>query len=223
MPIEGVESGDRDHFEDVRISLLNDVIPVKGKNMLELGPYEGYQTYMLEKLGAASVTSIEANSLSYLKCLIVKDLFNLNVNLLHGDYREYLKNCNKKYDIVLASGVLYHMTDPIELINDIAKITDVLFIWTHCYPRTGVEFSYGNHFESDVPTLLYDKYKAYKQLYYTGVDYHAGSNVEYSMWLDVDSLYEALKDAGFKDINVINEGFDSNAGIVTLLIAKKSN
>lgn len=220
LPIEGVESGDRLHFEDIRIELWNNVVSVKGKTILELGPFEGFHACMLEELGAKSVTSIEANSLSYQKCLVVKDLFKLQANFMLGDYREYLKNCNEKYDIVLASGMLYHMIDPVELIFDIAKVTDVLFIWTHCYPKPGSEGLYKNKFDSEKPTLLHKKYKAYKHMY-PQVDYHAGGGAKYAMWLTEESLLEALKDAGFNDIIYMGDGFDSDEGSVVLLTAKK--
>lgn len=85
--------------------------------VLELGPLEAGHTYMLEKMGARSIVAVEANSRAYLKCLIVKELFELKrAKFLLGDFVAYLKNNTRHFDLCLASGVLYHMQNPAELL-----------------------------------------------------------------------------------------------------------
>src|SRR2546421_7977955 len=48
-----------------------------GMSVLELGPLEAAHTCQLERLGAERILAIEANSEAYLKCLIMKQGFQL--------------------------------------------------------------------------------------------------------------------------------------------------
>jgi hypothetical protein len=99
--------------------------------VLELGPLEGAHTYQLEKLGVREVIAIEANVEAFLKCLIVKNLAGLRSRFLLGDFVEYLKDDSSRYDLIFCSGVLYHMQDPVQLIELMAAHTDRIFVWTH--------------------------------------------------------------------------------------------
>ena len=106
----------------------------KGLRILELGPLEGGHTYKLEKLGAGDLIAIEANVEAYLKCLITKELAGLKVaKFLLGDFVEYLRHDETRYDLIFCSGVLYHMLDPVDVIKMIAARTDRVFVWTHYY------------------------------------------------------------------------------------------
>src|SRR5215207_5994601 len=112
-------------FNDTRIrALLQHLDSIKGFKILELGPMEGGHTYMLHEAGA-SVTSIESSSRSYLKCLVVKEILHLNRAHFHlGDFVPYLAETRDRYDLVMASGVLYHTLDPLHVLERIAAITD---------------------------------------------------------------------------------------------------
>jgi len=222
FPIEGILSGNAAHFTaDDRVSRCNGVVPVAGKKILELGPFEAFHSYQLEELGAGSVTSIESNKISFLKCLIVKNVFKLKTEYLHGDFREYLKSCEEKFDIVLASGVLYNMTDPIQLIRDIAGVTDTVFIWTFYYTKERTDIQY--MFENTEPILLHSKYKVHKRIY-EGRDAKtfSGGEKPYSMWPERETVLEALNDAGFDKINICVDHSLDAGGNHLLLVAEKS-
>ena len=99
---------------------------LSGMNILELGPLEGGHTYMLEQLGASNVTAVESNIVSWLKCLVIKELLELQRSkFLLGDVLAYLSVCDTRYDAVMASGILYHMADPVTLIERISNICDI--------------------------------------------------------------------------------------------------
>lgn len=124
-------------IDDLRISHLLKALGRNGRldglKILELGPLEGLHTVALERLGA-EVTAIEANSNAYLKCLIVKEIAGLkNSKFLLGDFVEQLKSDGSRYDIVHCCGVLYHMADPITLIEKMASVADRCFVWSHVY------------------------------------------------------------------------------------------
>ena len=104
-----------------------------GKRVLELGPLEGGHTYLLETRGAV-VTAVEANTRAFLKCLIFKEIVGLkSAQFLCGDFMEYLRATPDRFDFCLASGVLYHMTEPAELIALVAEVAEKAYFWTHYY------------------------------------------------------------------------------------------
>ena len=221
LPLEGVTSGGIGLFSDNRIKSWNNLCPVKNKRILELGPLECAHTYMLEKLGAASVTSIESSSQHFLKCLIVKELFDLKVELLHGDFREYLKNCEHEYDIVLASGVLYHMVDPIQLIHDIAKAANNVFVWTHYYSEERTDIN--TQFDLE-PIYLTEKYRGYKQ-YYGDTSNCAkfyGGTRPYSVWLKKNDIFSMCREAGFENIALIEDNLSHPNGNCVTFFANKN-
>lgn len=123
-------------FEDDRIKWAEEMHlgGFKGKRILELGPLEAGHTYMLHQMGAKEIVSIEANSQAFLKCLCIKEIFKLDrANFLFGDFFEFLKSDTTKYDTIIASGVLYHSMQPLELLKLISERTKNLFLWTHYY------------------------------------------------------------------------------------------
>lgn len=118
-------------FEDSRISwMLKELGGIEGFRVLEIGPLEGGHTYMLEKAGA-SVLAIEANRDCFLRCLIVKNFLDLHSEFVYGDANQL--NIEEKFDLVLASGVLYHMVDPISFMSKLSQVSDIIFVWTHYY------------------------------------------------------------------------------------------
>ena len=129
-------------FEDPRLEwLVEQVGGVRDRRVLELGPLEGGHTYMLERLGAASVLAVEANTRAYLKCLITKEILRLERSrFICGDFVEYLRHNPERFDVCVASGVLYHMTRPAALISLMAAVTDRVCLWTQYYdPDLGPE------------------------------------------------------------------------------------
>jgi hypothetical protein len=132
-PEFGVTGGKGAFYADTRIAWLMDQVgSLEGKRVLELGPLEAAHTYMLEQRNPASLCAIEANKLAYLRCLVVKEILNLKVaRFLLGDFCEWLERTPERYDLIVASGVLYHMQDPLKLIELIAARTNAFYLWTH--------------------------------------------------------------------------------------------
>jgi SAM-dependent methyltransferase len=132
--IPGIGLGSVPAFEDVRIRwLVAQAGGLAGKSVLELGPLEAGHTHMMAAAGADPILAIESNSRAFLKCLIVKSAFDLKAELLLGDFRKFLATTDRHFDFLLASGVLYHMSDPLSLIEDACRIADRIGIWTHYF------------------------------------------------------------------------------------------
>ncbi|MDM8545251.1 DUF1698 domain-containing protein [Candidatus Venteria ishoeyi] len=201
-------------FEDDRIAwMLQQIGDISGQDILELGPLEAGHSYMLEQAGAASVTSIEANTRAYLKCLVMKEVLELQrVCFLLGDFVTWLRREQvPHFDLSIASGVLYHMKNPVELLELLAKTSDRLFIWTHYYDK---EILANN------PNIPADKFAQGQETSWAGFqhtlypqDYQAALNWNgfcggpetSSCWLPRQTILDALVFFGFKNIQIYGE------------------
>ncbi len=227
-PVLGLHAGHLPTFDDTRIKLLlAHLDSIKSYKVLELGPLEGGHTYMLHEAGAR-VIAIEGNSRSFLKCLVVKEILNLNrAHFFLGDFVPFLETTHDKFDMVIASGVLYHTLDPVHLLESIAPHTDKIAIWTHYWaeepvtsdesiarvfmdPPTSVEW------RGESITLHPRHYR--EALGWTGF---CGGPETSANWLERDDLMRVLTQLGFVNITVLEEDTAHVNGPAILLCAER--
>lgn len=196
--------------EDPRIDWLMKQVNVKNLNILELGPLEGAHTLMLERAGA-TVTAIEANVGAFQRCLVVKNQFNLVSKFILGDFEKY--NFDKNYcDLIVASGVLYHLKDPVSFLGTISSASNRLFIWTHYFESDLSKWNPSlkpilNSGKWAYKTPIVKKYddleiRMVKQLYGEDLGWSGfcgGSDV-YSHWIFKEDLLKLLSHFGFSKI-----------------------
>mgnify|MGYP001254180624 CR=1 FL=1 len=214
-------------FEDPRVEwALSEFGDVSGRTVLELGPLEGAHSYMLESAGFRSILSIEANPRAYLKCLIVKEIVQLTkTRFLCGDFLEYLRDCPPSVDAVFASGVLYHMINPAELIALLSKITRRLFLWTHYYDpgiisrhrKLASKFRPGHlgEYAGFQHQLFRFDYRSSSQL-----ARFCGGSQPYAQWMLRDEIIACLKHFGFGEIRTSFEEPDHPNGPAFALVAQ---
>lgn len=205
-----VVAGDMPLFADSRIDwLLSQAGDVKGWNVLELGPLEGGHTFQLSAAGAR-VTAVEANTRAYLKCLVVKELLGItDSRFLLGDFASYLETLSgDRYDLVVASGVLYHAANPLRLLELLSLTSDRLALSTHYYdagiiaavPRISRHFTapqvtrrfYGR----DLPLHRRD------YLDDDGADGFCRGPESHAFWMEHDDLLAVLGLLGYTDIRI---------------------
>lgn len=61
--------------DDARLKYICDFLDLRGKRVLELGPFEGYHSILLDKLGARAQVAVEWREENYRKCLRVRAKF----------------------------------------------------------------------------------------------------------------------------------------------------
>ena len=193
---------------------------LEGMEVLELGPLEGAHTYQLEQLGA-KVTAVEANCEAYLKCLLVKELLNFkNSHFLLGDFSLFLEGSIKNFDLIFASGVLYHMPDPLRLVELIANRTKKCFVWSHYYDP--------NHYPGPKRTPRSVKHKegnfTYHELEYPDMNYGKfwGGNKPVASWLSKDEMLKAFKMFGFDKVEILEVQPDHPHGACMSFIAQRN-
>lgn len=222
--IPGIVAGPLDVFtSDNRPRLAAQLLGPDGTtfsnmSVLELGPLEAAHSYQIEQLGAREILAIEANIEAFLKCLIVKELINLQrTRFVLGDFVEYLKSSDKRFDLVFCSGVLYHLPHPLELIELISKTTDRVFVWTHYFEKArcpGRKSRLVTHagFEA-----------TYHELRYPNMDDSQfwGGNKPVAAWLDRQAIIEAFAHFGFSDVRVMADAPDHDNGPSLTLAIKR--
>jgi SAM-dependent methyltransferase len=187
-----------------------------GQRVLELGPLEGAHTYQLERLGAA-VTAVEANVEAWLKCLIVKEQLQLRARFLLGDFVAHLEQAPDGYDLIFASGVLYHLPDPARAIAAMAGRTDRVFIWTHVHDDRAWPRSKPIVVERDGQRLTYHV-RAYRERGYSR--FWGGAHAAAAM-LTREDLLACLARHGFTELDVHEETPDHPHGPALSLSAWK--
>lgn len=194
---------------------LEQVGGAKGKRILELGALEGAHTKMLHDAGAY-ITAIEGLNDCFLRCLIVKEVFELsNAKFLFADFNDYVTNyTGAKFDFVSAAGVLYHQRDPVTLIYNTAKITDTVLVWSQV----------ANDKSPAGPEKNIRGYRgrenSYKGTRLTSESYCGGLYGE-AFWFYPDEILNCFIDAGFKYIKQ-KESPDNINGASLLFVASKN-
>ncbi|MFN7974600.1 MAG: methyltransferase domain-containing protein [Acidobacteriota bacterium] len=193
-----IVGGPADLCHDPRLQWLLDAIGgVKGKRVLELGPMEGAHTGVLLDQGAREVIAIEGFRPAWLKCLVIKEIRRLDrASFLYGDFRAFAASYHgQPFDVVLASGVLYHQKNPVELIGHLGRMTRTLLVSTQV---ADAEFPAGG---IDVEVAASGKsYRGKQQDYGARRDEsrnYCGGVDGQSVWLYPEELRRALHDAGF--------------------------
>jgi hypothetical protein len=227
-PEYGVKAGELATHQDSRIEwAIQCYGSLENRDVLELGPLEAGHTSMLERAGA-SVDAVEANQLAFMRCLVTKEIMGLTRSRFWlGDFVKWLENSEKTYDLIIASGVLYHLTDPLDLIELIAKRSSAVYIWTHLIseehmpptdPRRVV-------FSPNVEEHLFHgvRVRAYRRTYLQAEADPAfcGGMRDDHRWLNRDDLFEALKAVGFHDIQIAHDEPDHRFGPALSLFARK--
>jgi len=205
---------------------------VRDQRVLELGPLEGAHSWLLVSQGAASVTAIEANRRAYLKCLVMKEILGTErVRVLLGDAVGFLAGhvadpAAPRYDLAVASGVLYHMADPITLLSRLAKAADRLYLFTFYYdeaviagrPQLAARF-----LGTEARTVDGFPHRLHVHTYQAARydPRFCGGPAAVSRWLSRADLLGALRHVGFADVEI---GLDDPAhanGPVLALVARR--
>ncbi len=225
--VPGFETGTLQLFTDPRINWLGERAGgFVGKRILELGPLECAHTYLMARAGATSILSIESNTRAFMKCLIVKEALGFNADIYLGDFRQFIRRTDQRYDFVLASGVLYHMEEPVELLEGISRITDCFGVWTHYYEQSVLANRPDLSRRFD-PRARLESYRdrtvvTHAQRYLEALEDNAfcGGAARGSRWMTKDSLLGVLDSLGF-DIDIGSDEPQHPAGPCLLFLARR--
>jgi len=202
-----VDAGKMPLFEDPRVAWAQRQLGgFDGCSVLELGPLEGGHTYMAHQGGAREIVAIEANRHAFLRCLCVKELYQLDrARFLLGDFVQYLESTTRTFDVTIASGVLYHMINPVRALELMARSANKLYLWTHYYDaaligrNAAIASRFGKLERSEhegrvCETAAYEYREAMTWAGFTG-----GTQPS-CRWMSRDTIVGSLRAAGFAEI-----------------------
>ena len=224
-PEVGVRAGDRPLHDDPRLQWMLAQRPVTGQRIIELGPLEGGHTYQLLQAGAAGITALESNGKSFLKCLVTKEVLGLDrARFLCADFVEWMSASPETFDLCLASGVLYHMTEPLRMLGLACARARSVFLWTHYYDEALLRKNSAQfHRFGPATDLEWKGFRArgYRRSYGAQAwnPLHLGGQASYSYWLTRDDILAALRHFGLTDIRIGPEDLAHPAGPAFCLVA----
>jgi len=215
-PLGATNAGTACLFEDPRVDwaigkLRQSGFDLTQTDVLELGPLEGGHTYMLAKAGARSVTAIEAHSGAYLKCLVTKELLGIErVSFLFGDALKFLRENGREFGLGFACGFLYHMTDPAEIIAQLARQCRALFLWTVGWDKEFVRL--GTKEAGGIGPSHFAEYGGFRHRLhrhdYGRVENYTmfwGGPASHAYWMELDEILAAVKYFGYTAISFERE------------------
>lgn len=224
--VPGYGGGQAQLFDDHRIKWFEENIGgFDGKRILELGPLEGGHTYMMSKAGG-NILSLEANTRAFLKCLLVQRALGFRADFQLGDFRPYLLETERRFEFLLASGVLYHMTNPVEMLLSAMRVADSIGIWTH-YFLEDINLKREDLIEKFSPEqTIFEhhgkSYIAHEQRYNESLKWagFCGGSARNSFWMARDSLLGIFDDNGF-DVTIAEDAPDHQNGPCILFCAQR--
>ncbi len=210
-PLDHLQAGQVENFDDDRIRWAFERFGgLERHSVVELGPLEGAHTFMLQHAGASRVVAVEANREAFLKCLVTKELLGLDrCEFLCGDAIAYLEDTDEHFDVCLASGFLYHLTEPVRAISAISDRASKLIMWTHVYDHSEIAgTSLARRFSSPA-TCSYAGFEHQVHRHRYGIWTHLagfwGGTEAYSNWLTREDLFGALSHFGWREVQVSEE------------------
>ncbi|WP_166142618.1 bifunctional 2-polyprenyl-6-hydroxyphenol methylase/3-demethylubiquinol 3-O-methyltransferase UbiG [Methylosinus sp. RM1] len=200
FPVEyGLSAGKLPTFDDPRITWAMERFgDLSGRAVLELGPLEASHTYMLAKAGA-HVDAVEANRLAFLKCLVAREILDFpNARFYLGDFVQWLEQTETRYDLIVASGVLYHMRDPLRLLRAMSERADAIYLWTVIVDDDRLAPSATQRFEG-LDMRLYARGYGDRSVAF------CGGSMDFPNWMHRNDVLAALRALGYEEITVLDD------------------
>jgi len=183
------------------IECINDIrkrINLEGRVVLDLGCLEGMHSSLLQGFGAKKVVSIEGRKVNFLRSLIVKNAFKLDrCEFLFGKVDEVLASFSGKFDLCLASGILYHLNNPVALLDRVGQLSNSLFVWSH--------YADDRHPDGWPGEIKWNKHIYRGKYVNENLDNVVGGLDKKVFWLFEEDLLAAVRNAGFGSIEIIRK------------------
>lgn len=174
---------------------------LRHKQALDLGCLEGGLSFELRRAGL-SVLGVEGRADNVARCQLIQAHYASlgGLAFIHADVREFRPG--RTYDVVVCSGLLYHLDDPAAYLGALGELTapgGLLYLDTHVAPD-----------DNDLPACEYRPWLSPLKSRTDGdltlrwreyvedvsqAESSIGNTV--SLWLDADSHVELLLRAGF--------------------------
>lgn len=197
-------NGEETTSQTYRTAIIAHYVSIPNKTFLDLGSGDACESRALAIQGAKEAVAVEGKHIMFSQAKAAQEYLKLpNHKVLQYDVRKIDTYGLKKFDIVTCFGLLYHMTNPFNVLKRIKNLTgEMLLLETHIAPlhldslteKILASLSFGIHqvkldgclFEGKLVPHTDDATK------------HKGTlDSTWTFWLTLDSLFKALIGAGF--------------------------
>lgn len=184
--------GDFDAMRDTRVDRFFDCFPT-ARRIMELGSLEGGHTLALSgRPQVEYVLGIEGRPANVEKAKFVQRLLDatgiefVTANLEETDLASF-----GEFDAVFCSGLLYHLPEPWNLIEQVSQVSPNLFVWTHYAAEDTVN--------ATVNGLKGRTYQEY------GLEDPLSGMSPDSFWPTLGGLQDMLREYGYEAIHLIED------------------
>jgi tRNA (mo5U34)-methyltransferase len=112
-----------------------------GKSVLDVGCNAGFYAFVAKLRGAKRVLAIEVLPHYFRQALLLRDIMDVDVEFEQRDGHEALQGLDE-FDVVLNTGLLYHLQNPMDLLTKLARITRELM---YCETEMLTDPAYTEH------------------------------------------------------------------------------
>jgi SAM-dependent methyltransferase len=178
---------------------------LEGKRILDVGCLEGGYTVTFARRGAGEVVGVDIRDVNLARCRYLQERLDLtNVRFVKADVRTISRAELGDFDLVFASGILYHLEDPFDFLLRCSELTtDMLLLDTHiasldswahrCSPELIAREWHGLSYLGRV-AVEYERELSPEEL--EAIPWTAYGNTT-SFWLTEGSLVTMLRNMGF--------------------------
>jgi len=199
---------------DRRITQLDEMVGLKGKRVLEVGCFEGVHTIALAQR-ARSVLALDSRVENVVKTIVRTAFYDLHPRIMAYDLEKLSSPIPEwlDVDVLFHVGVLYHLSDPVRHLKLMLEgVSQAILLDTHVARESQLNAEY----LSDGRTWRYYKYgeKGYGAVF-AGMKDHA-------KWILEEDLNTVLKEAGFSNIQKLEERDEKNGKRIYLIAQRIS-
>jgi hypothetical protein len=211
---------------DVRVKYLLYFLDLRDLRVLELGPRDGHQSIMLEKLGAKEVVALEGRRENLEHCLRTKERYALDRTTFHLADVEALAEgqvaspFQGTFDLVYSAGLLYHLQKPAAVLEWCSRQAPTLFLQTHYVEEAAADRYEGPEFHEMTYRHGDHEYRA-KAFEEEAGNLRAGLRAT-SIWLYERDLLTAIERAGFDTVSVLGKDVHASLPHITVLAERSS-
>ena len=216
---------DTERFHSL-VRVLSTVFPNREPNsirIVDLGCMEGGYSLELARIGY-SVVGIEGRLAHFKRCQFLKETFRFeHLEFIHGIVQDLDEHGT--FDVVYASGILYHLDSPVDFLMRIGKVTKKLLLLNTHYSGERVPSRF-RHKLSALTTHEGKRGRWYEE-WPPGTDPEEVAEMSRSsignhrsFWLRKDSLLDTIREAGF---DLIFEQYDCHYDMAKALQAIHRN
>jgi SAM-dependent methyltransferase len=182
--------GEFDAAADSRVAAFAEAFP-EAHRILELGSLEGGHSFALAALPRVSeVVAVEGREANLERARFAQAVLDARgVTFVQADLERADLEPLGSFDAVFCVGLLYHLPNPWDLLRRIAAVSERVFLWTH----------YAAAEELRASGYAGAPYREF------GLADPLSGLSDASFWPTRDALGAMLRDAGFRDIAVLED------------------